>query len=440
MKIKRFEYLIALTGYFIVALFILNRILFSSPGTIGFFHDWPIGPYPEMNRLYANGGLYVWDASYNGGNKLYSTDWIFRLSLIPFSFLDGEILTKGILFLLITLSGFGAFCLGKQLKLSPFSSFAAGILFIFSPIVFTRIVAGHIYYLIAYFLSPFIVTFFLRGRKEQEKQKQQGKEKKEPRKNNFKYFIIAGALTSFATIQLHFFVMIFIVLSVLSIVDFGRIKKSAIGLTIVFSIAPLINLSPILLSDFLYNKTISSSRFSNPLQILSYNEITHAVSLTKSLRLLGYESHSYSYGKIGTPEDPLFKSDINKLGNSMTNLVANPDFVFISSMISDRSNTSNNNNNINNTSQSRLPLPVNWSDPYNNCNSFFRCTIITTKEITGLQNNSTNSLQNSLQISTNTTNKNRWSSIYGNQINVKPGEQYAIITHMKLNEFASNPI
>jgi hypothetical protein len=440
MKIKRFEYLIALIGYFLVALFILNRILFAYPGTIGFFHDWPIGPYPEMNQQYSKGGLYIWDASYNGGNKLYPTDWIFRVSLIPFSFLGGEILTKGILLLIITLSGFGAFCLGKQLKLSPFSSFAVGILFIFSPIVFTRIVAGHIYYLAAYFLSPFIVTLFLKGRGEQkkeekeEKQKQQEKAKIESRKNNFKYFIIAGILTAFAAIQLQFLVMIFIVLLIFSVIDIARIKKSAIGLVIVFSIAALINLSPTVLSEVLMNKT--SSNF-NPLLLLSFDEVTQAPNLTKSLRLLGYESHPYSYGKIGTSEDPLFKSDINKAGNNKTNLVTNPDLVLISSMVSNSTNTFKDNININNNpSQSRLlPLPVNWSDPYNNCNSFFKCTVITSKEIIGLQNNSTNSPQNSLQASTNTTNKNRWSFINGNQIDVNPGEQYAIITHMKLNEF-----
>ena len=158
-KKKNVDYLIALTGYFLIALFILNRILFFSPGTIGFFHDWFIGPYPEMNRIYADGGFYTWDPQI--GNKFYYTDWIFRLILIPFSFLGGEVLTKGLLIVIITLSGFGAFCLGKRLKLSPYSSFAAGVLYIFSPIIFTRIVAGHIYYLVAYFLSPFVLSFFL---------------------------------------------------------------------------------------------------------------------------------------------------------------------------------------------------------------------------------------------------------------------------------------
>src|SRR6266487_1434550 len=146
LKTKYFDYLLALCLYLGIALLILGSILLS-PGTVGFFHDWFIGPYPEMNRSWANNGLYLWDSQ--SGSKLYPTDWIIRLSLFPFTFLGGEILSKGLLIISVTLSGFGAFCLGRQLKLSSYVSFAIGILYIFSPIIFTRIVAGYIYYLIA---------------------------------------------------------------------------------------------------------------------------------------------------------------------------------------------------------------------------------------------------------------------------------------------------
>src|SRR5919199_5218711 len=379
-----------------------------------------------MNRSYANGGLYVWDSQI--GNIFFPTDWIFRLSLIPFSFLNGEILTKGILLLVITLSGFGAFCLGKQLKLSPFSSFAAGLLFIFSPIVFTRIVAGHIYYLIAYLLSPFIVAFYLKGRKEDKKNRKQ--QKKELSYKNSKYFIIAGILTSFAAIQLQFLVMIFLVLLAFTLLDFWKFKKSAIGLMIVFSIASLVNLSPIILSDALSTKS-SLSHF-NPAILLSFDEVTHASDLTKSLRLLGYELHSYSYTEIGTSDDHLIEYDIKRKIENKPNLVANPNFVLVDGS-SNNTNGSNNNSNNNNTSQSKLP--INWTDPSRNCNRIFKCTVIQSKETattTGLQNST-----NSFQISTNKTSPNQktWSWIYGKEINANPGEQYGVITHMNLNEF-----
>ena len=440
LKIKRFEYLIALIGYFLVALFILNQFLSSSPGTIGFFHDWPIGPFPEMNRFYANGGLYVWDSQQ--GNVLYPTDWIFRLSLIPFSFVDGEVLTKGVLLVVITLSGFGAFCLGKQLKLSPYSSFAAGILYIFSPIIFTRIVAGYIYYLIAYFLGPFIVTFFLKGRAEEhdnKKQKlmlQEKPEKKQLRNKNFKYFIIAGILTSFAAIQLQFLLMIPFVLLVFSVIDL-RIKKSIIGLIIVCSIAVLINLSPIVLSQILYNKVLSS--YFNPLQVLlSYHEVKNAASLTKSFRLLGYQSHPYGYENIGTSQDPLFESDIKQGAKNKTNSVANPDFVLVGNSIN------NNNNSRSTASSTHSILPPYWSDPFGNCNIIFKCTIgkfkdntTSTSSTSRAQNNNDNNTNNFFQISTITTSNRIWSYIPGKEINVKPNQSYDILTHMKLNQFAT---
>ena len=158
------------------------QAIIMSPGTIGFFHDWFIGQYPEMNHYWASNGLYVWDSQL--GNKVYGTDWIFRLSIIPLSFLGGEILSKGLIILIVTMSGFGVFCLGRQLKLGPYAAFAAGAFYVFSPVIYTRMVAGHLYYLIAYFLSPLILWSFLKGKEN----------------NNLKYFVISALLLSLAGI------------------------------------------------------------------------------------------------------------------------------------------------------------------------------------------------------------------------------------------------
>jgi hypothetical protein len=282
LKTKTFDYLIPLVGYIIIALSVLGGIILS-PGTIGFFHDWFIGPFPEMNKSWANNGLYMWDSQL--GNKVYPTDWILRLSLIPVSFLGGELLSKILLLLSMTLAGFGAFCLGRRLKLNPYVSFAAGVLYIFSPIIFTRIVAGYVYYLVAYFLSPLIVEMFLRGKEE----------------NRNRYFIIAGLLLSFAVIQLQFLVMVLLILIIFSIVDFRRIKKSMVGLFIIASIAFLVNFSPILL-PLLVKSTEAPF---NPIQLLSYFTVTTASDLVKSFRMLGYEGMPYSYLNLGTSRDIL---------------------------------------------------------------------------------------------------------------------------------------
>jgi aldose sugar dehydrogenase len=67
-----------------------------------------------------------------------------------------------------------------------------------------------------------------------------------------------------------------------------------------------------------------------------------------------------------------------------------------------------------------------WNDTNKNCHTTFRCAISTT---IGWKDKAT-----SFQVSTNTTNKNTWSFVYGNEIDVNPAE-YQIVTHMKLNQF-----
>jgi len=283
LKTKHYDYLIALLAYFVISLIVLGEILLS-PGTIGFFHDWFIGPYNEMNELWAKSGLYKWDSKI--GNKDYDTDWLFKLIFIPLSFLGGELLSKGLLIFIITFSGFGAFCLGRRLKLSWYVSFATGILYIFSPIVFTRIVAGHMYYLIAYLLAPLIVVYFLKGKEE----------------NNNRYFIIAGLLLSIAVVQIQFLVMIFFILIIFLLFDFQRIKKGIIGLFIIFFVTFLIIFLPVFLPQFLAN--MNEVPF-NINQLLTYRALASASDLAKSFRMLGYEVQPYSYLNLGTGRDLL---------------------------------------------------------------------------------------------------------------------------------------
>jgi len=282
--IKYFDYLAALASFLFVAFLIFGGFIFSQ-GTIGFFHDWFLAPFEEMNQAWAKSGPYAWDPQI--GYKFYYTDWIFRLILgiFPSSLLSGEVLSKGLLLIVITSSGFGAFCLGKRLKLGPYVSFGVGLMYIFSPIIFTRIVAGHIYYLIAYSLSPLILASFLKGVEE----------------NRNKYFIIAGLLLSLAVIQIQFLVIILVILLVFSLVDLRRIKKSAVGLLIIFSVAILITLSPLLLAQ-LFTAKIETPV--NITQLLSYRALTTASDLAKSFRILGYEVQPYSYERLDETVPP----------------------------------------------------------------------------------------------------------------------------------------
>ena len=284
-KIKNFDYFIAFATYFGIAIFILSGILLL-PGTIGMYHDWVIGPYPEMTRMFADQGFFSWNSKY--GNEVYHVDEIFRISLLPLSFLNGEMFSKGVLIMAVTLSGFSFFCLGKKLKLSFFSSLSAGLIYIFSPIIFTRIIAGHFYWLVAYSLSPFILSSFLKGKEE----------------NRNKYFIISGLLLCLAIAQLQFILMLFIVLVVFCLVDFRHIKKGLLGMAIIFSIVFLVNVSPVILSQFFMLPDLPF----NPTQL---STVISQTNLLPGFRLLGWDNPGigYSYTNLGTLQDTFAKTN-----------------------------------------------------------------------------------------------------------------------------------
>jgi glucose/arabinose dehydrogenase len=93
--------------------------------------------------------------------------------------------------------------------------------------------------------------------------------------------------------------------------------------------------------------------------------------------------------------------------------ISNPEFIFLS----------------NRSGNIIYGLPSYWNYSNGNCEkNNFKCAA-----------NSTSGWKvkaNSFQISTNTTSNNKkWSFIYGSEINVNPGDLYAFVTHMKLNEF-----
>jgi Dolichyl-phosphate-mannose-protein mannosyltransferase len=80
----------------------------------------------------------------------------------------------------------------------------------------------------------------------------------------------------------------------------------------------------------------------------------------------------------------------------------------------------------------QIDSPLYWNDSLRNCDIDFKCTSNFT---TGWKDNGKNST--SFQISTNTTSTHTWSYITGREIQVNPGEHYQLVTHMKLNEFAT---
>ena len=102
-----------------------------------------------------------------------------------------------------------------------------------------------------------------------------------------------------------------------------------------------------------------------------------------------------------------------KVVNS-SNWVSNPEFIFLN----------------NQSGKVIYGLPSYWNDSIRTCEkNGFKCTINSTS--------TWKTMGSSLKVSTYTTNKNMWSSVRGSEIDVNPGELYAFVTHMKLNEFVS---
>jgi hypothetical protein len=73
-------------------------------------------------------------------------------------------------------------------------------------------------------------------------------------------------------------------------------------------------------------------------------------------------------------------------------------------------------------------LPSHWNDPVNTCKKYFSCTI---KYTDGWNDYISFALS-----TTNNTNQT-WSWIKGKEIDVKPKERYQLVSHMKLNDWAT---
>jgi hypothetical protein len=90
-----------------------------------------------------------------------------------------------------------------------------------------------------------------------------------------------------------------------------------------------------------------------------------------------------------------------------SNLVSNSDFVI---------------------ADNRSGLPLYWDDPFKICGRAFTCKINGTDGWDDKQ---------SFQLSTTNNTNNTWSSIKGREIDVKPGEQFQFISHIKLNNWTT---
>jgi hypothetical protein len=270
--------ILALIVYFGIAIISLRDVIFT-PGTIGFFDDWFIGPFPTMIKQYALNGLQLFDLT--SGNKVYPTDWFFRVLSLPFAFLGGETLSKVLLVALITLVGISMYSFSKftlRLRFAP--CLFSGAFYAFSSIMFTQVIAGHIDYIISLVIAPILLITFFHSLNN-------------PR-HNLPSLILSGILFGLVGIQIQFLILMMFIFIIFAILNKNNYRNSLITLVIIIIIGVLVQ-APVALSIFSNPSGIASS-----VQYIStsYQEITTSPSLLESLRLLGYNSHPFSYENL----------------------------------------------------------------------------------------------------------------------------------------------
>lgn len=147
--------------YLVVSLVTLRDVLLK-PGTIGYNHDWAIAPFPsavlQQLDLFKSG----WTFFGLGGEIYFVGYWghIPELVLASLGF-GGDVISKSYVVVLMTASGLTFFFLLKTIGLRLGPSAVGGLIYMFTPLVFNRLAAGHIYHLFSYAWLPLLISFFV---------------------------------------------------------------------------------------------------------------------------------------------------------------------------------------------------------------------------------------------------------------------------------------
>jgi len=189
--IKKLPTLTSLIIYSIISLISIWRLL-SFYGPIGYKHDWGYPQYGNMISNYASSMLYSWDEQSLGSELIYKSPCIYVLINGFFATLGvgGVFLTKFLVFSFVLGSAFFMFLLSKYYFKKQMPAFLSGLLYALNPLVFNRIVAGHVTYLFSYMLTPLLFLSFIKSKQDK------------------RFFIFSALLFPLAISQLQFMIML----------------------------------------------------------------------------------------------------------------------------------------------------------------------------------------------------------------------------------------
>jgi len=191
---KRITYVVAI-AYFIIALLAFRDALFS-PNSIGLLHDWILPLYPEQTPQVLSSAISAWNPA-SLGYYAPAADVIFRIFFGVTSSPNIALWIKIMLIACLFIAGFSMYwLLLNYFRASKIAAACAGLFYMLTPVIFSRVIVGYYYYLIGYALLPIIFLSFVTG----------------VRDKSFTHLIFCGVLFGFAASQIQFVVLVPILL------------------------------------------------------------------------------------------------------------------------------------------------------------------------------------------------------------------------------------
>ncbi|MCL4486896.1 MAG: hypothetical protein M1570_02040 [Chloroflexi bacterium] len=159
---KGADVILPLFAFAALDLWSLRNVL-TTPGIVGHVWDWSLPVFPDQNLRQALSLFWSWDDAVGAGtfNPLKSLFYYFMI--YPLGNLGGEFMSKALVLTLPLASALGMYLLvRKGLRLDRFWSFVAGVIYMLSPITYSRLISGYFGMLIAQALLPILILSCLR--------------------------------------------------------------------------------------------------------------------------------------------------------------------------------------------------------------------------------------------------------------------------------------
>jgi len=279
-------FFLAPVALYAVAAFVALYAVILSPGTIGLSHDWSIPPYPPQLAQWSNSFQWILLENAFGVENQWEYYWINHLifGLLASAGLGGEQVSKGLVLVSLIVSGCSMYFLCRSIKLNVFPSFISGFFYMFTPVIFNRVAAGHIYYMISYAFSPFAISFFIMTLNAKDKRSWLG------------YAMVSGILYFLSAAQIQVIGLIFLAIATYALVtirSFKDVLKHMLTLLFVTVICVLLN--PLLLTRMMQLEAILSQvsvgYLFTRLRLLILSQITNPL---KSFTLTGWVTDAFS--------------------------------------------------------------------------------------------------------------------------------------------------